>query len=204
MMMTGRIPGHTRRPPSYPPTLGLTCDMWHSWPRAPHSVMTRGVAAAQARPMVAAMTERLLLSSCGAQSRLLPPLLVICPRPGWQPHPRGQQRRYERHGDMRTRHRTVTRETGQRKGRKNHLCRLSSTKSLMTSPTVAASLSQLPLLTTLTLKLDQRNKELPGRARHNMTRSAQPFPVTPGPPGLSPPPSLSPAFFLPSPAGSRR
>ena len=103
MMMTGRIPGHTRRPPSYPPTLGLTCDMWHSWPRAPHSVMTRGVAAAQARPMVAAMTERLLLSSCGAQSRLLPPLLVICPRPGWQPHPRGQQRRYERHGDMRTR-----------------------------------------------------------------------------------------------------
>ena len=77
-------------------------------------------------------------------------------------------------------------------------------KSLMTSPTVALRPGQLPLLTsrraTLTLKLDQRNKELPGRAWHNMTRSAQPFPVTPGPPGPLAPSLPFSSLFSPLPS----
>ena len=138
----------------------LTCDMRHSWPRAQLCVMTRGVAAW----LVAADSScwmPWLSGSCWApagrsqdssrhSSWSVPGSLA------W-PHPRGQLEIWATRGHEETQ--TVTRETqGRAKGRKNHLCRLSSTKSLMTSPTVGESWPAA--LTgeeaTLTLKLDQR------------------------------------------------
>ena len=153
--------------------------------------------------MLDAMTERLLLSSRGAQSRLLPPLLVICPRQPGLASPQGPA------GDMShsgTRGDTDSnqRNAGQSKGEKKSFVPVEQHKKLDDESNSWRVLASCPHWRGGDPHPEigsERNKELPGRAWHNMTRSAQPFPVTPGL-GLLPP-FLQP-FFSPPPAGSRR
>ena len=165
-----------------------------------------------------------MLGSCRAQSRLLLPLLMICP---CQPHPRGLATYYIHPGELAThfimvqwffstqveavmRNFCVTSGhsldsvirvsqfcSPQQKGIKNHLCRLSNTKSLMTIQhthiykTNSWNCMDTAAIPYLTLKLDHRNKELwHGPRLLGPTLWLWPLPL----PACT---SLSPAFYTP-------